>query len=90
MPMVGNVADLGADGSGLTGGTSPGVLVQTTVAGGTMIGDPTYIQTIPNTTPALQGNNAEQRVIINGSQIPAADRLRPVLCSTPPTPCSAG
>ena len=33
---------------------------------------PIYIQSIPNTVDALQGNNAEERVIIDGSQIPAA------------------
>ena len=66
------ISDLVGNGNGLTGGTNSGVLVQTTVAGGTTIGDPTYIQTIPNTTDALQGNNAEERVIIDGSQIPAA------------------
>jgi len=32
----------------------------------------TYIQSIPNTTNALDGNNAEERVIIDGSHIPAA------------------
>src|SRR5271157_1695447 len=35
------ISDLVGNGSGLTGGTSPGVLVETTVAGGTATGDPT-------------------------------------------------
>ena len=34
--------------------------------------DPVYIQSIPNTTDAKDGNNAEERVIIDGSQIPRA------------------
>ena len=67
-----DIPALGADGTGLTGGTGMGVLVQTTTMGGAAVGDPTYIQSIPNTTDALQGNDAEQRVIIDGSQIPAA------------------
>jgi len=33
---------------------------------------PTYIQSVPNTIDAKDGNNAEERVIIDGSQIPAA------------------
>ena len=65
-----DIPDLVANGSGLTGGTSPGVLVQTTVAGGTATADPVYIQSVPNTIDAKDGNNAEERVIIDGSQIP--------------------
>src|SRR5271157_1967065 len=42
------------------------------VSAGVATADPVYIQSIPNTTDALQGNNAEERVIIDGSQIPAA------------------
>src|SRR5271157_1334351 len=34
--------------------------------------DPVYIHSIPNTIDAKDGNNAEDRVIIDGSQIPAA------------------
>jgi hypothetical protein len=67
-----SIPNLGADGTGLTGGTTPGVLVQTTVAGGAAIGDLTYIVAVPNSTGATQGNDAEQRVIIDGSHIPAA------------------
>ena len=55
----------------LTGGTNPGISVFTIDPGGTVLPSPspTYIQSIPNTTAALQGNNAEERVIIDGSQI---------------------
>ena len=52
--------------SNLTG-IAPSVSVQTDTPGG--VTEPTYIQSIPNTTDALQGNNAEERVIIDGSQI---------------------
>ncbi|MGZ5981357.1 MAG: hypothetical protein ACXWO3_10450 [Isosphaeraceae bacterium] len=58
----------------LTGGTAPGISVFTLDPGGTVLPNSsvTYIQSIPNTTNALQGNNAEERVIIDGSHIPAA------------------
>ena len=57
----------------LTGGTNPGLgIADDSVWDGTPSEIPTYIQSIPNTTDALQGNNAEERVIIDGSQIPAA------------------
>ena len=63
----------------LTGGTNPGLSIETVSVGGTPVGDPVYIQSIPNTVDALQGNNAEERVIIDGSQIPdcvpSPDRL---------------
>ncbi len=83
------ISDLVGNGNGLTGGTNSGVLVQTSVAGGTTIGDPTYIQTIPNTTAALQGNNAEERVIIDGSQIPAASAATGFVLDAS-IPCCAG
>ena len=58
----------------LTGGTNPGISVLTLDPGGTVLPNPnlTYIQSIPNTSDAKDGNNAEERVIIDGSQIPAA------------------
>ena len=58
----------------LTGGTNPGISVYTIDPGGTVLpsSNLTYIQSIPNTTDALQGNNAEERVIIDGSQIPSS------------------
>ncbi len=68
-----NIPNLGADGTGLTGGTTPGVLVASFVQGGTAIADPVYIHSLPNTTPALQGNNAQERVIIDGSQVPISN-----------------
>jgi Calx-beta domain len=46
--------------------------VQTDTEGGTATADPVYIQSIPNTIDAKDGNNAEQRVIIDGSQIPSS------------------
>ncbi len=42
------------------------------VSGGVATADPVYIQSILNTTDAKDGNNAEDRVIIDGSQIAAA------------------
>ena len=58
----------------LTGGTAPGISVFTLDPGGTVLPNSsvTYIQSIPNTTNAFDGNNAEERVIIAGSHIPAA------------------
>ena len=53
--------------SSLTGGTNPGLNIATVSVGGTPIASPTLIQSIPNTVAALQGNNAQERVIIDGS-----------------------
>ncbi|MGO9600207.1 MAG: Calx-beta domain-containing protein [Isosphaeraceae bacterium] len=53
----------------LTGGTAPGVSLQMTAVGGTAETTPTYIQSSPNSTPALDGDNARDRVIIDGSGI---------------------
>ena len=54
----------------LTGGTNPGISVSTIDPGGTVLPNPdlTYIQSIPNTVDAKDGNNAKERVIIDGSQ----------------------
>ena len=53
--------------SGLAG-TFPGIQVGTLTQGGTALGDPTTITSVPNTVAAIDGNNAQARVIINGSQ----------------------
>ena len=42
--------------------------VGTLTQGGTALGDPTMITSVPNTVAAIDGNNAQARVIINGSQ----------------------
>ncbi len=55
--------------SSLTGFGSS-VIVQTNTVGGIATGDPVYIQSILNTIDAKDGNNAKDRVIIDGSQIP--------------------
>ena len=52
----------------LTGGGGPTILIQTTIAGGVPIGDPTLITSVPNSTAAIDGNNAQVRVIIDGNQ----------------------
>jgi hypothetical protein len=54
--------------SSLTGGTNPGLSVETVSVGGTPIGTPISIVSTPNGTPAREGNNAHPRVIIDGSQ----------------------
>ena len=59
------IPNLIADGSNLTG-FAPSISVLTVTPGG--VTNPTYIHSMPNSTAALQGNNAEPRVIINGSQ----------------------
>ena len=58
--------------SNLTGGTTPVISVSQIDPGGTVVPNTslTYIQAIPNTSDAKQGNNAEQRVIVDGSRIP--------------------
>ncbi len=60
--------------SNLTGGTTPAISVSTIDPGGTVVPNTqlTYIQNIPNGVDATDGNNAQQRVIIDGSQFPAA------------------
>ena len=50
--------DLIGDGTGLTGGTNPGVLDQTTTVGGASIADPVFIRSIPNVLDAKVGNDA--------------------------------
>ena len=53
--------------SGMTG-TTPGILIGTQVQGGVATGDPVMITSVPNTTAARDGDNAQIRVIIDGSQ----------------------
>jgi hypothetical protein len=54
--------------NGLTGGLDPSVLIQTVTVGGVPIGNPTLITSVPNSTAAIDGNNAQIRVILNGNQ----------------------
>src|SRR5262249_47780238 len=56
--------------SSLTGGINPGVSIATAIPGG-VIGSPTLIKSVPNTVAALDGNDAQVRVILDGSQIPS-------------------
>jgi hypothetical protein len=60
------IPDLIPNYAGLTG---VGAIVQeaTSVVGGVVIANPVSITSTPNSTTALQGNNAQQRIIINGS-----------------------
>jgi hypothetical protein len=51
-----------------TGGIAPSITVATSTAGGVELAQPTAITSIVNSTAALDGNNAEIRVIIDGSQ----------------------
>jgi len=55
----------------LTGGISPSVAIQTTTVGGVPIGSPTMFSSVPNSVTAIDGNNAQVRVIIDGSKIPS-------------------
>ncbi len=75
----------------LTGGTNAGILVYTLDPGGTVLPslNPTYIQSIPNTIDALQGNDAEATRDHQWQPDPRPPTLQRVLCSTPRTRCSA-
>ena len=53
--------------SSLIGGTSAGVVVETTTVGGVPTGNPTYILSSPSTLKAKEGNNAKIRIIVDGS-----------------------
>ena len=64
-----SIPNLAAVGTDLTG-ASPSITVQTSTAGS--LQPPTYIQAIPNSTPAIDGNNAEQRIIITSTLNSAA------------------
>ncbi|WP_165232189.1 Calx-beta domain-containing protein [Aquisphaera insulae] len=67
-----DIPDLIGNGAGLTGGTSPGVLVQTTTAGGVATTTPTLITSSPSTLAATSGNNAVYTVVIDGSGLSGA------------------
>src|SRR5262249_59839158 len=54
----------------LTGGVSPGVLITTSIPGG-VVGTPAVMTSAPSTLAALEGNNAQVRLIVDGSGIPA-------------------
>ncbi len=56
--------------SSLTGGNFPSVAVVTSTIGG-VAGTPTFITSVPNTIPALGGNSAQVRVIIDGTNLPS-------------------
>ena len=51
-----------------TGGTDPNILIQTSMVGGTPIGNPSLISSVPNTAAAIDGNDAQVRVVLDGSQ----------------------
>ncbi len=58
--------NLVGDSSGLEG-AYPGIQIGTLVPGGNAQGEPTMITSVPNTQAAVDGNNAKDRVIIEGS-----------------------
>ena len=53
----------------LTGGLQPGINVETTTVGGVVARAPTLISSAPNTFAAIDGNNAQVRVIVDGSNV---------------------
>ena len=53
--------------SALTGGFSPSVSEATFTVGGVVIASPAEISSVPNSESALSGNNAQQRIIVNGT-----------------------
>ncbi len=61
--------------SDLTGGSTRSVQVQTVTAGGALIGNPTLISSVPNSTAAIDGNNAQIRVVLDGNQTGGATGL---------------
>jgi hypothetical protein len=50
----------------LIGGTNPGLSIQTVSIGGTPVGDPIDVLSVPNKVVAKDGNNARARVVIDG------------------------
>ena len=64
------IPNLSVTNNNLTGGTSPSGAIATSTIGG-VAGSPTLISSVPNTVAALQGNNAQVRVIIDGSLLPS-------------------
>ena len=67
-PYTGQAVTLTAQ-SSLTGGINPSVTVYTITAGGFPIGAPSLISSAPNSVGALAGNNAQVRVIIDGTSV---------------------
>jgi CSLREA domain-containing protein len=55
--------------SGLIGGVSPTIAVATLTVGGVPLTSPTLISSLPNSQSALAGNNAQVRVIIDGTGV---------------------
>jgi hypothetical protein len=60
------IPDLIAD-NNLVGGIDPVVLISTTTIGGVALSPPLRISSVPNSAAAIDGNNAQVRVIINGA-----------------------
>ena len=60
------IPDLIINGSALTG-DSTSVQEATSTVGGVVNAAPTQISSVPNSTAALDGNNAQQRIIVDGS-----------------------
>ncbi|MGO8902318.1 MAG: beta strand repeat-containing protein, partial [Isosphaeraceae bacterium] len=61
------IGPLTADSSGLSGGESPAAIIEVLAGGGLPIGNPQFIQSTSNTVAARAGNDAHDRVIIDGS-----------------------
>ncbi len=59
----------------LSGGLTPTIQIETVTIGGVPIGSPTLISSVPDTTAAIDGNNAQIRVILDGSQTGGATGL---------------
>jgi hypothetical protein len=55
-------------GGDFTGGIAPTIAVATTTAGGAELAQPTAISSVANSTAALDGNNAQIRVVIDGTE----------------------
>ncbi len=61
--------------SSLYGGTFQSVDVETTTVGGVALSAPILISSVPNATAALDGNNAQVRVVLNAGQTAGATGL---------------
>jgi hypothetical protein len=61
------IPNLIGNASGLVG-AFPGIQIGTLVQGGVATGDPILISSVPNTIAAKNGNNAQVRVIVDGSK----------------------
>ncbi|MFO0890051.1 MAG: hypothetical protein U0790_13040, partial [Isosphaeraceae bacterium] len=67
-----DIPDLVAAAGGLTGGTNPGVLVETQIPGGLPTDDPKFITSRANARDPLMGYDARIRLIVDGSQLVGA------------------